>query len=106
MQAGAGLEDVGDDQPDQHGRQGQHQEVADRLHTDPADLAQVVHRGDAGGDHAEDDRDHDHLDQCDEPVVERLQILTQPGREDADGDAEDGGQYDLEPQLTYETAQP
>ena len=54
---GAGFEDVGDDQPDQHRHQGQHEEVADRLDADPAGLAQAVHGGDAEGDDAEDHRD-------------------------------------------------
>ena len=99
VHAGAGFEDVGDDQADQHRDQRQDEEVAECLDADTACSAQAVHGGDAEGHDAEHDGNDDHLDQPDEPVVERCQCLTDVGEQDADGDAQHGAEDDLEPEL-------
>ena len=105
VHAGAGFEDVGDDQADQHRHQRQDEEVAQRLDADAAGFAQAVHGGDAEGDDAEHHGDDDHLDQGDEPVIERGQRLTDVGQQEADGDAEDGAEDDLEPELADQGAE-
>ena len=106
VHAGAGFEDVGDDQPDQHRPQRQDEEVAQCLDADAAGFAQAVHGGDAEGDDAEHHGDDDHLDQADEPVVERAHGLADVGEQDADGDAEDGADDDLEPELADQGTEP
>ena len=101
----AGFEDVGDHQADQHRHQREDEEVAERFDADAAGFAQAVHRGDAEGDDTEDHGDDDHLDQSDEPVVERADCLADVGQQDADGDAEDGADDDLEPELADQGAE-
>jgi hypothetical protein len=103
---GSRPEDVGHDQADDHRDERQHEEIADGLDADPAGLAQVVHRGDAGDDDAEHDRDDDHPYEGDEPVVQRPQRDADLGQQEADRDAQDGADDDLEPQLAQEPAEP
>ena len=105
VHAGAGFEDVGDGQPDEHRPQRQDEEVAQRFDADAAGFAQAVHGGDAEGDDAEHHRDDDHLDQSDEPVIEWAHGLADIGEQKAHGDAEDGADDDLEPELADQGAE-
>ena len=83
VQAGAGVDDVADDQADGQ-RDGRHdEEVAQRQAADLADLGRLADRADAEHDGAEDDRADHHLDQVDEAVAERLQLLGEAGDEQA-----------------------
>ena len=57
-------------------------------------------------DDAEHDGDDDHLDESNEPIVQRAHGLADVGEQDADGDAEDGTDDDLEPELADEGTEP
>jgi len=94
VHAGAGLQGVGNDQPDDQRERGQHLEIDQRLEADAADLLHVLHAGDAVHHRAEYDRRDDHLDRLDEGVAEGLHLLAELRVEMAEQDAErDRGQH-------------
>jgi hypothetical protein len=71
-------------------------EIEQGLQADAADLGQILHRGDAVDDGAEDDRRDHHPDQLNEPVAQRFQGRAGGGEEMADEDAEGNGDQDLD----------
>ena len=96
VEAGAGLEDFADDQADRERHRRDHLEIDQRLQADPADALQVAHRGDAVHHGAEDHRRDHHLDQRDEAVAERLQLLAEIGIEMSDQDTEQDRDQNLD----------
>lgn len=103
VDAGAGLEQVGQQQADDDGDGGDDLEVDDGLQADAAKLLRVADAGDADHQRGNHDRHHDHLDQTDEDVAGRLQHVGDPpglfGAEMvehcADGDTECQTDHDL-----------
>jgi hypothetical protein len=81
------VQDVAHHQADDQGDGRHEQEVADGERPDPADLRGLGHRADAQHDRAEDDRTDHHLDQVDEALAERLQVLADLRPDEADQDA-------------------
>jgi hypothetical protein len=102
VHAGAGMQDVADDQADDQRQRRENDEIEHRLASDAADLFQVRHAGNAGGDGEEDDRRDDHLDEADEGIAERLQAGAEIRPEMADQHAGDDGTDDLEIQVPIE----
>jgi hypothetical protein len=100
VHAGAGLDHVGDDQPDDQRQRREEQEVCERLARDATDRAQFLHACDAGHQRQEDDGGDDHLDELDEPVAERLQRLAIGRVEMPERGAERDRDEDLEIELT------
>ena len=96
----AGLPDVDDDQTHDQGDGGHHLEIDQRLDADAADLLHVLHTGDAVDDRAEDDRCDQHLDQPDEAVPQRFQLLAGLGVEIADQHAKRDGTQNLNVKMT------
>ncbi len=84
VHAGAGLDDIGDDETDDKRQRREHQEIDHRLAGDAAHLLQVGNAGDAGRHREEDHRRDHHLHQLDEGVAERLHRLTGFGIEVAE----------------------
>ncbi|MNF61221.1 hypothetical protein D3C84_428570 [compost metagenome] len=78
VDAGAGLEEVRQQQADHYRHGGHHLEVDDGLQADAAELLGVAHAGDADDERGDDDRNDDHLDQADEDVAGRLQDVGDP----------------------------
>ncbi|MCY1288662.1 hypothetical protein D9M70_377160 [compost metagenome] len=78
VDAGAGLEEVGQQQADHDRHRGDDLEVEDGLQADAAELLGVAHAGDADDERGDDDRDDDHLDQADEDITGRLQDVGDP----------------------------
>ena len=72
MHAGAGLEQVDRDEPDDESNRGQHFEINQGLERDAADLGHIGHAGDAVHDRTKNDRGDEHADRFDESVAERL----------------------------------
>ena len=95
VQAGAGLDQVADDEADDQRQRREAQEIDHRLAGDAPDLLHVGHAGDAGRDRQEDHRRDDHLHQLDEGIAERLQggALFRP--EMAEQDARRDGEQHL-----------
>jgi hypothetical protein len=91
VEAGAGVEDVADDEPDDQRDRRHDQEVAERQPADPADLRGLTDGPDAEHDRAEDDRADHHLDQVHEAVAERFQFLAEVGEQEPDQDPEEHG---------------
>ncbi|MCY1395908.1 hypothetical protein D9M71_108640 [compost metagenome] len=78
VDAGAGLEEVGQQQADHDRHRGDDLEVEDGLQADAAELLGVAHAGDADHQRSDDDRDDDHLDHADEDIARRLQDVGDP----------------------------
>jgi hypothetical protein len=78
------LEDLSNEQAHRERDGRDHLEIDQRLQPNPADTLEIAHRGDAVHHGAEDHRRDHHLDQRDEAVAERLQLLAEIGIEIAD----------------------
>ena len=87
VHAGAGLQDIDRQQPDNERHRGHHLEIDDRLDGDAADARHVGHVRDAGHHGAEDDRRDQHADELDESVAERAHADGGIGRRHAERDA-------------------
>ncbi len=87
VEAGAGLQQLADDQADRQRDRGNRLEIDQRLEADPADTLQIAHRGNAVHHGAENHRCDHHLDQRDKAVAERLQLLAEIRIEVPDQDA-------------------
>ena len=95
VEAAAGLKDFADDEADRQRHRRDDFEIDQRLQPDAADAFQIAHRRNAVHHRAEDHRRDHHLDQRDEAVAERLQLLAEIGKETADQDAERDRDQDL-----------
>jgi hypothetical protein len=92
------VQDVADDEPDDQCDGRHDEEVADGERADLADFRGLGHRPDAEHDRAEDDRADHHLDQVDEGLAERLQVLPdlRPDKTDEDAGRDRGHDGDVE----------
>jgi hypothetical protein len=106
VHAGAGLQRIGHDQADDQRQRRHHFEVDERLEADAADLAHVLHAGDAVHDRAEDDRCDDHFDHLDERIAQRLHLLGQLRLKVAEQHAGEDGEQDLEVEALEERLVP
>ncbi|MNS84899.1 hypothetical protein D3C72_1187430 [compost metagenome] len=88
VHAHARLEHEGQHQAHRQRDGGQHLEVDQRLHADPAHALEVARAGDAMHHHAEHQHGNDHLDQLDEAVTQRLELGGELGRKEADEHAD------------------
>jgi hypothetical protein len=88
VEAVAGLQDFADDQADRQRHRRDGLEIDQRFQADAANALQIPHRGNAVHDGAEDHRRNHHLDQRDEAVAERLQLLAEIRIEISDQDTE------------------
>src|SRR6478735_7911189 len=91
VEAGAGLQEVADDQADRQGDGRHHQEVAEGQTTDGADLGGLPYGADPEHDRAEDDRRDHHLDEVDEACADRLQLHGEVRNHQAHRDAQHHG---------------
>ncbi len=99
VEAGAGLQDVADDQADGQGDGRHHQEVAEGQTADGADLGGLAYGADPQHDRAEDDRRDHHLDEVDEAGSDRLELDGGVRRDEAHQDAEPHRRDDGEIQI-------
>ena len=74
-QADARFEEIHREQPDHQGERRDHLEVDHRAQADAADGFDVTRAGDPGDERAENQRRDDHLDQAQEELAERIEIL-------------------------------
>nr|AZF98880.1 hypothetical protein [Mesorhizobium ciceri] len=94
VEAGARLNDIRDNQPDNECKRREGKEINHRLGGNSADLLQIAHAGNAGRNCQEDDRCDNHLDDFDEGIAERLQALAGFRIEVANcGSKDHGGKY-------------
>ena len=70
VQAGTGLDEVADDQPEDQGEESGAGEVEERFDPDPSDRLDVAHGRDARDDHQENQRGDDHLDELNESIAQ------------------------------------
>jgi len=103
VDAGAGLHPVDHEQADDERDGGDDLEIDQCLYPHPADLFHVAQAGDPHDDGREDDRADQHLDELDERVAQRLQLLAQRGVLPAEQHAGDDGQEDLDIDIGDET---
>ena len=92
----AALEEARDDQADHAGDRGGHEEVGDGLPADLADLLDVAHLDHAVHDAQQHQRNDNELQQVDENITERLDVLCgkRAGRFRAHGRPENGADDD------------
>ena len=102
VHAGAGLQQVDRDEPENKRDRGQHLEIDERLERDPPDPGHVGHAGDAVHDRAKDDGRDQHADRLDEGVAEGPHPHACIRVEVAERDAGDHGQKHQEPELQIE----
>ena len=95
VEAVAGLKDFADDEADRQRYRRDNFEIDQGLQPDAADAFQITHRRNAVHHRAEDHRRNHHLDQCDEAIAERLQLLAEIGKEATDQDAKRDRDQDL-----------
>ena len=88
VHAGAGVDHVGQQQPDGERHRGHHLEIQQRLAADTPDLLQIPGPGDAVHHDAEHDRRHDHGNELEESVTEELEADREARREHAKHDAQ------------------
>ena len=106
VHAVAGFEDVGDGQADEHRHQRQDDEVAQRLDADAAGFAQAVHGGDAAGYTTQNTTGTTIiLTRAMNQSLSGLSCLADGGQQQADGDAQDGADDDLEPEFADQAAE-
>ena|ERR1700680_3364544 len=96
VEAGSWMQGVDNEEADKKRERGDHFKIEQSFDPDPAKLFQVAHRGDAVNNGAEDDRCNDHLDQIDESISQRFEVLTQTRVYVADHDAEQNRDQNLD----------
>jgi hypothetical protein len=77
IEPATGLEDFANQQPNGQSNRRYGLEIDQRFQADPANALEIAHRGNAVHDGAENHRRDHHLDQGDETVTERLQLLAE-----------------------------
>ena len=96
VEAGAGFEEVDNEEADGEGKGGDDFEVEERFAADAAEFFHVAHGSDAVDDGAEDDGGDHHLDEFDEAIAERFEGFGLIREEVAEGDADCDGDEDLD----------
>ena len=102
IHAGAGLEHIDGNEPDDERDGRQDLEIDQRLQRDAADAGHVRHAGDAVHHGAENDRRDEDADRLDECVAERLHLRAERGIAFAERDAERHRHQYQEPELQIE----
>ena len=95
-EAGAGLDDLADEDADDEGEAGDDLEVNEGFDADATDLLEVAHGGDAVDDGAEDDGGDHHADEADEGVTEPFEGFGEIRGGDAQDDGQGDGDQDLD----------
>ena len=96
VEAGAGFEEVDDEETDGEGKGGDDFEVEEGFATDTTEFFHVAHGGDAVDDGAKDDGGDHHFDEFDEAVAERFEGFGLIREEVAEGDADCDGDEHLD----------
>ena len=98
VEPAAGMDEVSDQQaqPECAGRRGGEPEQG--LAADPAERLHAADLGDAGDDHQEDQWCHHHLDQLDEALAQRRQMMREPREQQTSGDTQGDADEHLDEQ--------
>jgi hypothetical protein len=96
VHAGAGLQEVGGCEAKAERQRGDHLEIDQCLQAYTAYTPEISHPCDAGDDRQEDDRRHEHADELDKSIAQRLQLLREVGKREPDRDAAEYADHQAE----------